>query len=114
MSRSINNVTLIGTLGRDPEVKQLPNGTMVANLSLATDESYTDKQGNRVDAAEWHRLVIYGRQAEVAGQYLKKGAKAYFEGRLKTRQWEKDGAKQYTTEIVVSKMNMLSSSSMAA
>lgn len=115
MSRSINKVTLIGTLGRDPEVRSMPVGGLVANLSLATDESYNDKQtGQKVEQTEWHRLTVYGKLAEIAQQYLKKGSKAYFEGKLKTREWEKDGVKRYTTEIVVSEMLMLDSKPQAA
>jgi len=110
MGRSVNKVTLIGTLGKDPEMRALPNGTPVASISLATDESYTDKQsGQKVEQTEWHRLVIYGKLAEIAQQYLFKGSRAYFEGKLKTREWEKDGVKRYTTEIVVSEMLMLDS-----
>ncbi len=108
MGRSINKVTLLGTIGRDPEVRSMPGGGLVANLSLATDESYNDKQtGQKVEQTEWHRLVVYGRLAEIVQQYLKKGSKAYFEGRLKTREWEKDGVKRYTTEIVATDMVML-------
>jgi len=110
MARSVNKVTLIGTLGRDPEVRYLPNGNAVANLSLATDESYNDKQtGQKVDQTEWHRLTVYGRLAEICQQYLKKGARAYFEGKLRTREWEKDGVKRYTTEIICNEMMMLDS-----
>ncbi|WP_430460196.1 single-stranded DNA-binding protein [Thalassolituus sp. LLYu03] len=108
MGRSVNKVTLIGTLGRDPEVRYMPNGNAVANVTLATDESYMDKQtGQKVEQTEWHRLVVYGKLAEICQQYLKKGSKAYFEGRLKTREWEKDGIKRYTTEIVANDMMML-------
>lgn len=108
MAKSINKVQLIGTLGRDPEVRYMPNGNAVANLSLATDESYNDKQtGQKVEQTEWHRLVIYGKLAEIVQQYLKKGSRAYFEGKLKTHEWEKDGVKHYTTEIVVNDMVML-------
>ena len=108
MGRSVNKVTLIGTLGRDPEVRYMPNGNAVANLAMATDESYNDKQtGQKVEQTEWHRLVVYGKLAEIVQQYLKKGSKAYFEGRLKTREWEKDGVKRYTTEIVCNDMMML-------
>lgn len=110
MGRSVNKVTLVGTLGRDPEVKQMPNGNTVANLSLATDESYNDKQtGQKIEAVEWHRITIYGKLAEIVQQYLKKGSRAYFEGKLKTREWEKDGVKRYTTEIVANDMVMLDS-----
>lgn len=110
MGRSINKVQLIGSLGGDVEVKQLPNGNAVANISLATDEGYVEKAtGNKVDKTEWHRLVVYGKLAEICGQYLKKGSKAFFEGKLATRQWEKDGVKMYTTEIVANEMMMLDS-----
>lgn len=108
MGRSVNKVTLIGTLGRDPEVRYMPNGNAVANLSLATDESYNDRQtGQKVEQTEWHRITIYGKLAEIVQQYLKKGAKAYFEGKLRTREWEKDGVKRYTTEIIANDMLML-------
>lgn len=108
MGRSVNKVTLIGTLGRDPEVRQLPNGNAVANISLATDESYNDKAtGQKVDKAEWHRLTVYGKLSEICQQYLKKGSKAYFEGRLRTTEYEKDGIKRYATEIVAYDMMML-------
>jgi len=110
MGRSVNKVTLIGTLGRDPEVRYMPNGNPVANISLATDESYNDKQtGQKVEQTEWHRITVYGKLAEIVQQYLKKGAKAYFEGKLRTREWEKDGVKRYTTEIIANDMLMLDS-----
>ncbi len=108
MGRSVNKVTLIGTLGRDPEVRYMPNGNAVANLTLATDESYNDKQtGQKVESTEWHRITVYGKLAEIIQQYLKKGSKAYFEGKLRTREWEKDGVKRYTTEIIANDMMML-------
>lgn len=108
MGRSINKVTLIGTLGRDPEVRYLPNGNAVANISLATDESYNDKSsGQKVEQTEWHRITVYGKLAEICQQYLKKGSKSYFEGKLRTREWEKDGIKRYTTEIIANDMMML-------
>lgn len=108
MARSINKVTLIGTLGRDPEIKYLPNGTAAARLSMATDESYNDKNtGARVEQTEWHRIVIYGKLAEIAHQYLRKGSKAYFEGSLKTREWEKEGVRRFTTEVIAREMVML-------
>ncbi|WP_297533030.1 single-stranded DNA-binding protein [Thalassolituus sp.] len=110
MARAINKVTLIGTLGRDPEVRYMPNGNAVANISLATDESYNDKAtGQKVEQTEWHRLTVYGRLAEICQQYLKKGSRAYFEGKLRTREWEKDGIKRYTTEIICNEMMMLDS-----
>ena len=110
MGRSVNKVTLIGTLGRDPEVRFLPNGNAVANMTLATDESYNDKAtGQKVEQTEWHRIVVYGKLAEICQRYLQKGSKIYVEGKLKTRDWEKDGVKRYTTEIVMSDMTMCGS-----
>jgi single-strand DNA-binding protein len=110
MARGVNKVILIGTLGRDPESRYMPNGNAVCNLSLATDESYNDKNtGQRVDKTEWHRVVAFGRLAEIMTQYLKKGSKAYIEGKLQTREWEKDGIKRYSTEIIANDMTMLDS-----
>ncbi len=99
--RGVNKVILVGTLGRDPEVRFAANGTEVANLSVATSEQWKDQQGNKQEKTEWHRVVIFGRLAEVVGQYLHKGSKIYVEGRLQTREWEKDGIKRYTTEVIV-------------
>lgn len=100
--RGINKVTILGTCGQDPEVRYLPNGTAVTNLSLATSEQWTDKQtGQKVEKTEWHRVVLFGKVAEVAGEYLQKGSRVYIEGKLQTRDWEKDGIKRYTTEIIV-------------
>ena len=100
--RGVNRVTLVGTCGQDPEVRYLPNGNAVTNLSLATSEQWTDKQtGQKVEQTEWHRVVLFGKVAEIAGEYLSKGSRVYIEGKLKTREWEKDGIKRYTTEIVV-------------
>lgn len=105
---SLNQVQLIGRLGQDPEVKHLPNGDAVCNISLATSESWKDKQtGERKEKTEWHRVVLFGRVAEIAGEYLRKGSLAFFQGKLETRQWEKDGEKRYTTEIRASEMKML-------
>lgn len=102
MARGINKVILIGNLGNDPEVRYMPNGNAVANITLATSDSWRDKQtGQMVDRTEWHRVVFFGKLAEIAGEYLRKGSKVYVEGRLQTREWEKDGVKRYTTEIVV-------------
>ena len=107
---SINKVILIGTLGRDPDVRYMPNGNAVCSLSVATDEGYKDKNtGQQVDATEWHRVEMFGRLAEVAGEYLKKGSKAYFEGKLKTDEYEKDGVKRYSTKIIANEMTMLDS-----
>ena len=105
---SVNKVILIGNIGSDPEVKTTPSGVQVANFSLATTESWTDKSGERQERAEWHRIVLWRRLAEVAGQYLKKGSKIYIEGKLQTRSWEdQNGQKRYTTEVVANSMEML-------
>lgn len=110
MGRSVNKVQIIGTLGRDPEMKYLSSGSAVVSVSVATDESYNDKQsGQKVEKTEWHRLTGFGKVAEIIGQYLKKGSKAYFEGKLRTNEYEKDGIKRYSTEIVISDMMMLDS-----
>ncbi|MXW77884.1 MAG: single-stranded DNA-binding protein, partial [Gemmatimonadetes bacterium] len=102
MARGVNKVILIGNLGSDPEVKYTPDGVPVANFSLATNESWNDKDGQRQERTEWHRLVLWRRQAEVAQQYLKKGAKIYVEGKLQTRSWDdQSGQKRYMTEVVV-------------
>lgn len=102
MARGVNRVILVGTLGQDPEVKYLPNGNAVTNLSLATSEQWKDKQsGEKVERTEWHRVVMFGKVAEIAGEYCRKGSQIYIEGKLQTREWEKDGIKRYTTEIVV-------------
>ncbi|KWT10596.1 Single-stranded DNA-binding protein [Pseudomonas syringae pv. avii] len=102
MARGVNRVTLIGTCGQDPECRYLPNGNAVTNLSLATSEQWTDKQsGQKVEKTEWHRVSLFGKVAEIAGEYLRKGSQVYIEGKLQTREWEKDGIKRYTTEIVV-------------
>jgi len=109
MSRGgVNKVILIGNLGGDPEVRYTPGGAAVANVNLATNESWTDREGQRQERTEWHRLVFWSKLAEIVGQYLKKGSKVYVEGRLQTRQWDdQSGQKRYTTEIVVSDMQML-------
>lgn len=105
---SLNQVQLIGRLGQDPEVKYLPNGDAVCNLSLATSEKWKDKQtGEPKEKTEWHRVVMFGKLAEIAGEYLKKGALVFIQGKLETRQWEKDGEKRYTTEIRANQMTML-------
>ena len=105
---SINKAMLIGNLGSDPELRFTPSGEQVANFSLATTESWTDKSGERQERAEWHRIVLWRRLAEVAGQYLKKGSKIYIEGKLQTRSWEdQNGQKRYTTEVVANSMEML-------
>ena len=105
---SVNKVLLIGNLGQDPEVKFLPNGNAVCNFSIATTEKWKRKDGSDNEKTEWHRIVIFGKLAEIAGQYLKKGKQVYIEGKIQTRQWEdKDGNKRYTTEIVANQMTML-------
>ena len=103
MSRGVNKVILIGNLGQDPEVRYTPNGNAVASISIATDESYKDKNsGQLVPKVEWHKIVMFGKIAEVAGQYLRKGSKVYIEGKLQTRKWQnKEGRDVYTTEVVV-------------
>jgi len=105
---SVNKVILIGNLGADPELKYTPNGAAVANLSLATIDTWKDNDGNKQERTEWHRVIIWKKLAEIAAEYLKKGSKVYFEGRLQTRSWEdKDGVKRYTTEVVADNMVML-------
>ena len=106
---SVNKVILVGNLGRDPEVRYNPDGFTVANVSVATTSVWKDKNtGDRREDTEWHRVVFYGRQAEVVGQYLKKGSAVYIEGRLKTRKWtDKEGVERYTTEIIADNMQML-------
>ena len=106
---SVNKVILIGNLGRDPEVRYTPNGSAVCNLRLATTRNWKNRDsGERVEETEWHSVVLYDRQAEVAGEYLKKGRPVYIEGRLKTRKWQdKDGNDRYTTEIVAETMQLL-------
>lgn len=103
----LNKVMLIGNLGKDPEVRTIPNGTKVANFSVATTESYTDKQGNKVDKTEWTNCVLWKGLADISDKYLRKGSKIYIEGKLVTRSWEKDGQKRYTTEVVAHTMKML-------
>lgn len=111
MSRGINKVILIGNLGNDPDARMTPQGTAVTNLSIATDESYKDKQtGQMVPKTEWHRVVMFNRLAEIARDYLKKGSKVYIEGRLQTRKWQdQSGQDRYTTEILANEMQMLDS-----
>lgn len=103
----INKVTLIGHLGKDPEVRYLDKDRIVANLTLATNERYNDRNGNRVETTEWHNLEMWDGLAKVAEKYLKKGSLVYVEGKLKTEEWEKDGIKRYTTRIRVTTMNMM-------
>lgn len=106
----VNKAILIGRLGKDPEVRYTPDGTMVTNFNLATDEQWKDKNGEKVQKTEWHRIVTFGKLAEICGNYLVKGKLVFIEGRIQTRAWEdKDGAKRSTTEIVASDMKMLDS-----
>ena len=112
MARGVNKVILVGNLGRSPEVRYMPNGSATAKAALATTEVWRDRQtSERQERTEWHNLVFYGRLAEIAGEYLKKGSKIYVEGRLQTRKWQdkNTGADRYSTEIIVNEMQMLDS-----
>lgn len=113
MARGVNKVILVGNLGKDPEVRYSPGGQAVANVTIATTDSWKDKNtGEKQERTEWHRIVFFGRLAEIAGEYLKKGAQIYIEGRLQTRKWQdKEGKDRYTTEIVANEMQMLGSRS---
>ncbi len=110
---SVNKVILVGNLGKDPETRYMPNGDAVANITLATTDTWKDKSsGDKREATEWHRVVFFRKLAEIASQYLRKGSQVYIEGSLKTRKWQdKDGQDRYTTEIVASEMQMLGSRS---
>ncbi len=109
MARGINKVILIGNLGADPETRAMPSGTTVANLRVATSESWRDKQtGEQQERTEWHRVALFGRLAEVAGEYLRKGSQVYIEGSLRTRKWQdKQGNERYSTEIIGNELQML-------
>lgn len=111
MARGVNKVILIGNLGRDPEIRYMPNGGAVANLALATSEVWKDKNtGEQQEKTEWHRVVLFRRLAEIAGEYLKKGSKVYIEGKLQTRKWQDNqGQDRYTTEIIGNELQMLDS-----
>lgn len=111
MRRGINKVIILGNLGNDPETRYMPNGSAVTNISVATSESWKDKEsGQEQERTEWHRVVFFNRLAEIAGEYLRKGSKVYIEGQLRTRKWQdKSGNDRYTTEIVASDMQMLDS-----
>lgn len=106
MARGVNKVIIVGTLGNDPEVKYSASGSAIANLSVATSEQWKDKQtGEKKEQTEWHRIVIFGKLAEVAGEYLRKGSQVYIEGQLRTRKWtDSNGVDRYTTEIVIPRM----------
>jgi len=105
----VNKVILVGNLGKDPEVKVLESGQMVANFSLATSESYKDKNGQKVESTEWHNCVAWGKQAEIIEKYLKKGAKLFIDGKIKTRSYDKDGQTRYATDIQILNFNFLDS-----
>jgi len=107
-TKGVNKVILVGNLGNDPEVRYMPNGNAVANLSLATSESWKDQHGQMQERTEWHRITMYKRLAEIAGEYLVKGSQIYIEGKLQTRKWQdQQGQDRYTTEIIVDQMQML-------
>ena len=107
---SVNKVILIGNLGRDPETRYMPEGGAITNISIATTEKWKDKNGEMQEKTEWHRIAFFGKLAEIAGEYLKKGSQVYVEGRLQTRKWQdKDGQDKYTTEVVANVMQMLGS-----
>lgn len=108
---AVNKVILLGRLGQDPEQKYLPNGGEVSNFSVATSEKWTDKNGQKQESTEWHRIVAYGKTAELCNKFLAKGRQVYLEGRLQTRSWEKDGEKRYATEIVAQVVQFIGSSS---
>ncbi len=109
MSRGINKAVIVGTLGRDPEIRYATNGNAVVNISVATNESWKDREtGEAQERTEWHRIVIFGKLGEIASQYLKKGSQAYFEGKIKTSKWQdQSGNDRYSTEIVANEMQML-------
>lgn len=110
MAGSLNKAILIGRLGRDPEMRYTPSGQPVANFSIATDETYTGKDGQKVEKTEWHRIVVWGKQAEFCGNYLAKGRLVYIEGKIETRKWtDKDGVEKYTTEIKADRVQGLDS-----
>lgn len=110
MSGSVNRAILVGNLGADPEVRTTATGQVVATLSIATSETFTDKQGQRQERTEWHRVIVWGKTAELAQRYLAKGRKVYVEGRIQTRSWEDDaGQKRYSTEVVASQLVFLDS-----
>jgi single-strand DNA-binding protein len=108
MSRGINKVILVGNLGRDPETRYMPSGEAVTNIAVATSKKVKSKDGGEPkEFTEWHRVVLFGKLGEISGEYLKKGSQVYIEGELRTREWEKEGQKHYTTEIIADEMQML-------
>ena len=115
MARGVNKVILVGNLGRDPETRYMPSGGAVTNVSVATSKQWRDREtGEQKERTEWHRVVFFNRLAEIAGEYLKRGSKVYLEGELRTREWEREGQKHYTTEVVANEMQMLDSRGDAA
>ena len=107
---SVNKVILVGNLGRDPETRYMPDGGAITNISIATTSTWKDKSGEKQEATEWHRISFFGKLAEIAGEYLKKGSQVYVEGKLRTRKWQdKDGQDKYTTEVIADAMQMLGS-----
>jgi single-strand DNA-binding protein len=109
-SRGVNKVIIVGNLGNDPEIRYMPNGNAVANLSIATSESWKDQQGAQQERTEWHKVTMYRRLAEIAGEYLKKGSQIFIEGKLQTRKWQdQQGNDRYTTEIIADNMQMMGS-----
>ena len=109
-TRGVNKVILVGNCGGDPEIRYMPNGNAVVNLTIATSENWKDKSsGDNVEKTEWHRIVFFNKLAEIVGEYVRKGSKLYIEGRLRTRSWEQDGVKRYATEIIANEMQMLDS-----
>lgn len=108
MSRGINKVILVGNVGQDPETRYMPSGSAVTNLTVATNESWKDGQGERQERTEWHKVAMFGKLAEIAAEYLRKGSQVYIEGKLRTRKWQDNsGNDRYTTEVVASEMQML-------
>ncbi len=112
---SVNKVILVGNLGRDPETRYMPNGDAITNISIATTSTWKNKAGEKQEATEWHRIAFFGKLAEIAGEYLRKGSQVYIEGKLRTRKWQdKDGLDKYTTEIIADAMQMLGTKSAGA
>ena len=110
MARGINKVILVGNLGADPETRYTPSGTAISTIRVATSESWKDKQtGEQQERTEWHRVKFFGRLAEIAGEYLKKGSQVYIEGKLRTEEYEKDGIKRWSTDVIADEMQMLGS-----
>ena len=109
MSKDLNLCQFIGRLGKDPETRMTPNGTAVVNIALAVGDDYKDKAGNRVEQTEWVRIVVFGKLGDIVTAYCVKGSRIYISGKMKTRSWEKDGVKQYSTEIVASEIQLLDS-----